>query len=153
MRKIFIFCLGLLVLLFGYGCKKSQKEVSQDRFGAKQENLRVESIELAEAILETKSYQSSFPRDPFKPLVGQPYFPGEVDMEFISESSGDIELLGILKMETGSITLLEFPPGEMILRRQGDKVGEYTITRINLDKVILESETESKILELKGGGE
>ena len=152
MRRIFIFCLGLL-LLFGYGCKKSSEEVSPERLRFKQEDLMVESIELAEAILGPKSFQASLPRDPFNPTFGQSYFPIHQDIEFIEESGGDIRLLGVLKMEGGSITLLEFPPGEIILRREGDKVGDYTIKRINLDKVILESETESRILDLKGGEE
>jgi len=150
MRKIFIFSLGLLLLLGG--CKKSVEEASRERLRAKQEDLRVESIELAEAILGPKSFQASLPRDPFNPTFGgQPYSPIQPDIGFIEESEGDIKLLGILKMEGGSITLLEFPPGEMILGREGDKVGEYTIKRINLDKIILESKTESKILELRGG--
>ena len=150
MRKILIFSLVLL-LLFGYGCKKSAEELSRERLRTKQEDLRVESIELAEAILGPKSFQASLPRDPFQPILGQSYFPVQHDIEFIEESTGDIKLLGILKMEGGSITLLEFPPGEMILGREGDNVGEYTIKRIDLDKVILESETESRILDLKGG--
>ena len=154
MRKIFIFSLGLLLLL-SYGCKRSTEEASRERVRTKQEELRVESIELAEAILGPKSFQASLPRDPFNPTFGQSFFPiqQDQDLEFIQKSEGDINLLGILKMEDGSITLLEFPPGEMILGREGDSVGEYTIKRIDLDKVILEGKTGSKILDLKGGEE
>ena len=149
MRRLFVFSLLLLLIFLGFGCRKAEKGLSKKTSESKQGIVEVDDIKLAEAILWTKPYQFSLSRDPFKPLTGESSLLMEEEMEFLNQADTDIYIFGILKKEEGSIALLELPSGVGLVR-EGDKIGKYTVERIDSDRVILESEGERKILEIGG---
>ncbi len=150
MRRFFIFFLIPLAIFLISGCNKAKtKLLGKGVSKGKQKVPKVESVELAEAILWPESYQFKFTRDPFKPLVGGKSLSGQEGVEAISLPDMDIRVFGILKMDGGSIVLLELPSGVSLIR-EGDKVGKYTVKQITADSVVLEGEDKSRILEIGG---
>lgn len=150
MRKFFIFFLIPLAIFFVSGCNKAKTRLfGKGVLKEGQKVSKVESVELAEAILWPEPYQFKFTRDPFKPLVGEKSLFGQGGLEVTSLPYMDIRVFGILKMDGGSIVLLELPSGVSLIR-EGDKVGKYTVKQITADSVILEGEGKSRILEIGG---
>ena len=151
MRKVFIFFLIPLAIFLISGCDKAKTELLGKGASKKGQKVsKVESVELAEAILWPEPYQFKFTRDPFKPLVGEKSLSGQQDLEAVSLPYTDIRVFGILKMDGGgSIVLLELPSGVGLIR-EGDRVGKYTVKQITADSVILEGEGKSRILEIGG---
>ena len=156
-RRFIIFSLSLssvllvilIVLVLGSGCEKKKEGLSVEASKRKPRNPQVESVKLAEAILWPKPYRFSVSGDPFKPLIYEPSLEQADIDELLSHPDIKINIFGILKMGDESIALLELPSGVSLVREE-DKVGKYTVKSITPNKVILESDGESKILELGG---
>ncbi len=144
MRRLCIFFLVFLSIFVGLGCKKIKglKEALIKPEEEKQTVKPVESTDLAQAIIWPKPYQFDVSRDPFKPLLG---IPVENIEELVNETN--IKVVGILSKEGKPLVLLETPEGVSIFR-EGDKIGKYTVKKIELKKVTLEKENKNFILEI-----
>lgn len=148
MKRLFIFFLVVLTVFSSSGCKRIKKlkqaliKPAQD----KQVVRPVESIELAEAILRPKPYHFTLSRDPFRPLVGKSALISLDDIQPGEESQ--IKIIGILIKEAKPLALLEVKEGVAVFR-EGDKLAEYTIKKIEPKKVILEKEDESFVLKIE----
>ena len=151
-RIFFIISLALvlLVIILGSGCEGKKRDLSRKTLKREQKAQKVDSVRLAEAILWPRPYRFSISRDPFKPLIDESALATQEDIELFGLPEViKINIFGILKMEGDSIALLELPSGVSLVR-EGDKVDRYTVKSITPNKVVLEAEGESKILELGG---
>ena len=150
MKGFSIFSFALLIVFLISGCESKKSELSEKRLEREREAIVVDSVKLAEAILWPKPYRFSIASDPFKPLIDESSLSTQEDAELVSHPEHiKINIFGILKMEGDSIALLELSSG-MSLVREGDKVDKYTVKSITPDRVILESEGQSRTLELGG---
>lgn len=150
MRKFFIVFLALSILFFGSGCKriKKIKEVLLPTSEKKLAIKPVESIELAQAIVWPKPYHFSLTRDPFRPLIGVPSAVPPEKIELVDITN--VRISGIVVGKGRPVVLLELPElpeGTNIFHEQ-DKMGKYTIKKIEPKRVILEAENKSFILKI-----
>ncbi len=139
MRKIIA---GLLIFVFLIsGCKKVKKNIPSQ--AKKKPPQKVESVELAKAILWPQPYQFKAD-DPFKPLIGKSHFLGEGAVNV----KVDLKLLGVLNLDKSWFALIK-TPSKVNIFTEGDKISGYTIARILPDKVILKKEGEELILKIR----
>lgn len=147
MKRFFIFFLISAIILSVSGCKgvKKLKEALLPSPDKKQIIKPVESVELAQAIIWPKPYHFTFKHDPFRPLAGKE--------SLISDEKiglGDItavRISGIVAKQARPIALLELPEGTNIFY-EGDKLGKYTVKKIEPRRVILEAEGKAFMLEM-----
>lgn len=147
MRKFFILFLTLFILFLGSGCKriKKIKEVFLPTPEKKLVIKPVESIELAQAIVWPKPHHFTLKRDPFRPLVG---VLSSVPLEKIELGDlNTVKVSGIVIGKGRPVVLLELPEGTNIFH-EADKLGKYTIKKIEPKRVVLEGEGKSFILEM-----
>lgn len=147
MRKFFILFLALFILFLGSGCKriKKIKEVFLLTPEKKLVIKPVESIELAQIIVWPKPYHFTLKRDPFRPLVGAL---SSVPLEKIELGDlNTVKVSGIVIGKGKPVVLLELPEGTNIFH-EADKLGKYTIKKIEPKRVVLEAEGKSFILEM-----
>lgn len=152
MRRSYVFFLAALAVFLGAGCKKvtALKKALTGPETDKQIIKPVETVGLAKAILLPRPYQFSLSRDPFRPLIEQvSQGPVSLDKEGSAYANPGIKLVGILKRQDKSLALLEMPQGEGVgVFREGDKLSQFTIKKIEAKRVILEKENERLILEI-----
>lgn len=147
MKRFLVFALIVFIIFLNAGCKKIRK-MQQDLIKAPEEKplvLPVENVELAEAIVWPKPYHFSLPRDPFKPLVGKLSLGSSEDIELTSEAQ--IKVVGILIKEGKHLALLEVPMGGGIFK-EGDKLGKFTIKKIEPKRVLIEKDNKISIIEI-----
>jgi hypothetical protein len=146
-KRFFIFFLISAIILSVSGCKsvKKLKEALLPSSDKKQIIKPVESVELAQAIIWPKPYHFTFKRDPFRPLTGKE--------SLISDEKiglGDItavRISGIVAKQGKPVALLELPEGTNIFY-EGDKLGKYTVKKIEPRRIILEAEDGTFMLEM-----
>lgn len=146
MKNACVIVILIIVAILGLGCSSKQMTALKDKLVQPQEEKPVtikplEDVELAQTILMPRPYELSLSRDPFKPLVGKQAAGQEAATE------QDISLIGILSRQQQSVALLEVA-GETNLFRVSDKVGKYTIKAIEAQRVLLEKDGHTHILEL-----
>lgn len=144
-NSLFILQLVFLTIFLNSGCKQIKKALLITPQEEKPTVKPVENLELAQAIVWPKPYQFSLPRDPFRPLLGKLTLPFEENLEINAESQ--IKVVGILVKKEKALTLLEVL-GVTGIFREGDKIGEYTLKKIEPKKVILEKENKISVLEI-----
>lgn len=138
MRRYFTFLIVFFCIFMGLGCQNIKKRVEQKMSPKKDTIEKVESVELAQAILWPKPYEFTVVRDPFKPLREKVLPSKEVTG---IDANFDLKLLGIVNIEGTVIVLIESPVKVSIFRK-GDKIGDYTIQKTDTNSVILERITE-----------
>lgn len=145
MKRLLVLPL-VFFLLINCGCKQIKKVILIEQPKEEKATIKpVESLELAEAIVRPKPYEFKLPRDPFRPLVGKWSLISEEDLEITSESQ--IKIIGILNKEKIPLALLEVL-GTTSIFREGDKIGEYTLKKIESKKIILEKKNKISVLEI-----
>lgn len=147
------YALLILALVFSIsteGCVKKTRgrARAKDLAEKKEETAPVINmdLDLAQQILWPKPYEVKITRDPFEPLTGMPVT--------VITPSGSAEIaptalkvVGILCKQEGSVALLESSEGPQVLR-QGDKIGQCMIKKIETKQVTLEENGKEFILEL-----
>jgi hypothetical protein len=110
----------------------------------------VESMDLAEAILWPQPYSLELQRDPFQPLSGTaaPLTPYKAKIDGESK----IKVIGIAMKKNNPVALIRLPEGTFIFR-QGNKVDQYILKKIEPKRLILEDEKTNQSLILKIGDE
>lgn len=147
MKRFFIFFLIGAILFLDTGCKRVKKlKETLLPFAEKKQTIQpVESLELAQIIVWPKPYHFTLKRDPFRPLVG---VLSSVPLEKIELGDlNTVKVSGIVIGKGRPVVLLELPEGTNIFH-EADKLGKYTIKKIEPKRVVLEAEGKSFILEM-----
>ncbi len=146
MKKLLILQLAFLTLFVNSGCKEIKKTLLITPQKEEKPTLKpLENLELAQAIVWPKPYPFSLPRDPFRPLLGNLALSLEENSEINAEKQ--IKIVGILMRKGKPLALLEVL-GVTSIFREGDKIGGYTLKKIEPKKITLEKENKISVLEI-----
>ncbi len=147
-HALLVFLLIASVATAGCVKKNTARTRAKDRAEKQEETASGVDIDmdLAQQILWPKSYDVKISRDPFEPLSGMPVTvitpSGSTEI-----APATLKVVGILCKQEGSVALLESSEGPQVLR-QGDKIGQCIIKKIETKQVTIEENGKEFILEL-----
>lgn len=146
--RFFVVMLSLYLVCFAtVGCKKVKKKMLKQPFSEEQkQNEKVESVNLAKAILLPKPYKFKVQKDPFKPLLGKTYV-SEDDED--TETSLSLQLIGVVTLGDYSAALLRSPAKSGVFQ-VGETIDSYRIEKITSSEVVLTKGKEKVVLKMGG---
>jgi len=131
--------MGLIVV--STGCQKQSHQRFLMTPAAKPGIEYVQNPQLAEMILKPKGKQLLVSRDPFKPIftkeeMGYPDFMDVATNQGPNLSTNDIVLVGVARMDHEYQALIKYHDKSGVFKVE-DKVENYVIKDINLDRIVL----------------
>ena len=151
--KVLILLLALILPLSG--CDRIKDFINQKKVEKEQEQKaldeqnkpafqKVEDIELAKILLKPQAKKLSISRDPFTPIIrtadagSDDSFPESID-----EVLNDIKFIGVIKQGDNYRALLRVRSKQGVFR-QNDKIQNYTIQEIHMDRIVLSNGEKTK---------
>lgn len=136
----------LLMILVLISVSSSCKEASARQQTGNAVVDEAKDIDLAESILKPRPYQFTLPRDPFKPLFGKLSLMSVEEQG--EEAPPQFKVTGILIKKDSPLALLDVPSKGTFLVREGAKLDNYTVKKIESKKIILEKSDKTFVLQI-----